>query len=255
MSVRTLAEGRKATLLLLALAAGALLLGVADAFAQNPFGAPKGLPPPVPPAEGITGWLLAKQAEFYRLLSGAIRNAKTDGSAAWLLMGLSFAYGIFHAAGPGHGKAVISSYLVANDETWRRGIALSFASALVQALVAVAVVGVAAALLGATAKTMNNAVWWIEIASYLLIAAMGARLLWTKGGAFLAEWRMLRAPKSMGAAATPAHAHAHHDHAHHHHHDGHDHAHDHHDHTHDHDHAQHDHAHEHHDHGHAHPAH
>src|SRR5215475_11464695 len=131
MSVTTLAGGRKAThfYLLLALVAGAFLVfGIADAFAQNPFGAPKGAPLAPPPApEGITGWLLAKQAEFYRLLSGAIRNAKTDGSAAWLLMGLSFAYGIFHAAGPGHGKAVISSYLVANEETWKRGITLSFA--------------------------------------------------------------------------------------------------------------------------------
>ena len=53
-------------------------------------------------------------------------------------MGISFAYGIFHAAGPGHGKAVISSYLVANEETWKRGVTLSFASALLQALVAVA---------------------------------------------------------------------------------------------------------------------
>ena len=179
------------------------------------------------------GWLLAKQAEFYRLLSGAIRNAKTDGSAAWLLMGLSFAYGIFHAAGPGHGKAVISSYLVANEETWKRGITLSFASALVQALVAIAVVGVAAALLGATAKTMSNAVWWIEIASYALIAFMGARLLYTKGLAFWREWEFLRAPKTLGAAATVAHAHHHHGHAHDHahHHHGHDH---HHDHAHDH---------------------
>jgi nickel/cobalt transporter (NicO) family protein len=248
MSVTTLAGGRKAKhlLLIFALIAGAVvLLGVADAFAQNPFGAQRApVPPPGP--DGIAGWLLAKQAEFYRQLSGTIRQAKTDGNAVWLLMGISFAYGIFHAAGPGHGKAVISSYLVANDETWRRGITLSFASAFVQALVAVAVVGVAAALLGATAKTMNNAVWWIEIASYLLIAAMGARLLWTKGGAFLSEWRMLRAPKSMGAAATPAHAHAHHNHGHHHH-EGHDHAHEHH------DHAHHEHAHDHQDH--AHPAH
>src|SRR3954468_13038899 len=180
MPVRTLAEGRKATLLLLALAAGALLLGVADAFAQNPFGAPKGLPPPVPPAEGITGWLLAKQAEFYRLLFGAIRKAKTDGSAAWLLMGLSFAYGIFHAAGPGHGKAVISSYLVANEETWKRGITLSFASALLQALVAVLVVGVASLIFQAGRQAICNAEYYIEIASYLLIAAMGARLLWVK---------------------------------------------------------------------------
>jgi ABC-type nickel/cobalt efflux system permease component RcnA len=236
MPVTTLAGGRKATLLLMAVVGGLLVLGVADAFAQNPFGAPKGAPPPAAHPEGIMGWLLAKQAEFYRLLSGAIRNAKTHGSAAWLLMGLSFAYGIFHAAGPGHGKAVISSYLVANEETWKRGITLSFASALVQALVAIALVGVAAALLGATAKTMSNAVWWIEIASYALIAFMGARLLHTKGLAFWREWQFLRAPKTLGAAATAPHAlerrgHDHPDHAHH------DHDHDHHDHAHDHDHT------------------
>jgi nickel/cobalt exporter len=243
--MRTLAGGRKALLVVFALLCLAVVIGAGDAFAQNPFGAPKGAPPAVPPPEGIMGWLLAKQAEFYRLLSGAIRNAKTDGSAAWLLMGLSFAYGIFHAAGPGHGKAVISSYLVANEETWKRGITLSFASALVQALVAIAVVSVAAALLGATAKTMSNAVWWIEIASYALIAFMGARLLYTKGLAFWREWEFLRAPKTLGAAATVAHAHHHHDHAHdHHHHHEHD---NHHHHSHDH--------HAHHDHAHANPAH
>jgi nickel/cobalt exporter len=236
MPLKTLAGGRKATLLLiLALIAGALIFGVADAFAQ--FGAPRA--PATPPPEGITGWLLAKQAEFYRLLSGTIRAARTDGSAVWFLMGISFIYGIFHAAGPGHGKAVISSYLVANEETWKRGVTLSFASALVQALVAIAVVGVAAALLGATAKTMSNAVWWIEIVSYILIAFMGARLLYTKGRAFMSEWAFLRAPKTLGAAATVAHDHHHHGHGHHHHHHDHDHVHDHH----------HDHAHGNPDHG------
>jgi ABC-type nickel/cobalt efflux system permease component RcnA len=210
--------GRRNTILVLLLALGALVtLNAADAIAQNPFGAPRppSAPPP-PPADGIAGWLLAKQAEFYRMLSGTIRNARTDGSAVWLLMGISFAYGIFHAAGPGHGKAVISSYLVANEETWKRGIALSFLSAFLQAVVAVALVGIAAALLGATAGTMNRAVWWIEVASYLLIAAIGARLLWVKGGALLRELAALRAPKSVGAAATVTH---HHDQGHHHHHD------------------------------------
>jgi nickel/cobalt exporter len=216
-------------------------LGLADALAQNPFGAPRppaGAPLAPPPPEGFSGWLLAKQAEFYRMLSGTIRSAKTDGSAVWLLMGISFAYGIFHAAGPGHGKAVISSYLVANEETWKRGITLSFLSALLQAFVAVALVGIAAALLGATAGTMNRAVWWIEVTSYTLIAAMGARLLWVKGRAFFSELALLRAPKSVGAAATVTHTHHHHGHAHH------DHAHDHH------AHAHHDHA-----HGHANPGH
>ncbi len=163
---------------------------------------------------------MVKQAEFYKGLSGAIRAAKTDNSALWVLFGLSFAYGLFHAAGPGHGKAVISSYVVANRETWWRGVVLSFASAMVQAAVAVAVVGIAAVLLNATAATMRNAVYWIEIISYSLIIAIGLRLVWAKGRAMLATLRDIQRPKTVGAAATPAHLrdahdHAHHDHAHH----------------------------------------
>src|ERR1019366_3323482 len=77
-------------------------------MAQNPFGAPR----PEPQVGGIVGWLLTKQSEFYREMSSTIRAAKSDGSAVLTLLAISFGYGIFHAAGPGHGKAVISSYLV-----------------------------------------------------------------------------------------------------------------------------------------------
>ena len=100
------------------------------------------------------------------MLSSMIREAKANGSAAYTLIGISFIYGIFHAAGPGHGKAVISSYLVANDETWRRGIALSFAAAILQALTAILIVGIAAVLLGATAKAMGDTVRVVEMVSY-----------------------------------------------------------------------------------------
>ena len=196
-------------------------------LAQNPFGGPR--PPAEPQVGGIIGWILARQSEFYREMSGTIRAAKSDGSAVWTLLGISFAYGIFHAAGPGHGKAVISSYLVANEETARRGIVLSFASALLQALVAVAIVAVFAWLLSSTAKTMCSAEKAIEIVSYGLIAAFGARLVWTKGGGFM------RALQAKPVAAMAA---AHHDH-------GHDHGHHHHEHHHDHD----------HDHGHVHDEH
>ena len=61
----------------------------------------------------------------------------------WLLVGLSFAYGIFHAAGPGHGKAVISSYMLANEVALRRGIMLSFVSAFLQAVTAIVVMALA----------------------------------------------------------------------------------------------------------------
>jgi nickel/cobalt transporter (NicO) family protein len=198
---------------------GILVIAVAvDAALAQPFGMTRA----ESPAEvgGLTGWILAKQAEFYRMFSGLIRASKSDGSAAYTLLGISFLYGIFHAAGPGHGKAVISSYLVANNETWRRGIVLSFASAILQAFTAIALVGIAAALLGATAKAMGNTVRVIEIVSYGLIVAIGLRLLWVKGRAFL---KLLRDDARGHDAHNHPHAHGHsHDHAH-----GHDHHHEH----------------------------
>ncbi|WP_084292389.1 nickel/cobalt transporter [Bradyrhizobium sp. WSM3983] len=201
-----------------------------DLLAQNPFGGLRPAPSANPEVGGIIGWLLAKQSEFYREISATIRAAKTDGSAVWTLLFISFAYGIFHAAGPGHGKAVIASYLVANRETARRGIALSFASALMQSLVAIVIVGISAWILNATAKTMCKAEGAIEIASYGLIALFGLRLIWVKGATFI---RALQAAQPVPAIAGVPHDH--HDHAHSHDHHHHDHAHDHHGHDHVHD--------------------
>lgn len=242
------------------IAVSGVLYAADSAWAQNPFGASKGVGPDSQ-VGGIVGWLLAKQSEFYRQMSATIRAAKTDGTAVWTLLGISFAYGIFHAAGPGHGKAVISSYLVANEETAWRGIVLSFASALMQALVAIAIVGIGAVILNATASAMCGAERVIEIASYGLIAAFGARLAWSKGGGFfraLGSWRDKALPPLV-PASVPALAHAQDHHVHDHHQHG-DHDHSHARTTHDHDHAHHDHAHHNHSahdhtHGHIHDAH
>ena len=224
-------------------AAGALT----SAFAQvGPLDAMR-----APPATGIAGWIVAKQSLFYRELSGLIRAAKTDGSALWGLMGVSFLYGIFHAAGPGHGKAVISSYLLANEETWRRGVALSFAAAVLQALTAVVIVAIVALVIGATAKMMGDTVRVIETVSYALIVLVGARLFWVKGRSFLKTLHAVRSPELVPAAAADQnHIHHDHDRAAHRHHDfaqahydhGHSHC-AHHDHGHDHD-QNHDHSHD-----------
>src|SRR5262245_17859148 len=243
---------RQVAKLVVAVAAILLIAGALDIlFAQgNPFGVPKGgapkaPPAPPPPPDSLFGWIIAKQNEFYRQFSGLIRQAKADGSAVWGLLGVSFLYGIFHAAGPGHGKAVISSYVVANEETWKRGVALSFASALLQALVAVAVVGIASALLSATAATMKSAVDVIEIVSYALIIAIGVRLAWVKGVGLVNAWRGRKSSSAAHAQEHHDHDHAHHDHGHAHanpgaaHHGHHDHAHHAHDHHH-HDHHEHD---------------
>jgi nickel/cobalt transporter (NicO) family protein len=210
-------------------------------LAQSPFGGPRPSAEPQAASQvgGIVGWLLSKQSEFYREISSAIRAAKTDGHAVWTLLAISFAYGIFHAAGPGHGKAVISSYLVANQETARRGVVLSFASALLQSLVAVVIVAIGAWLLNATAKTMCGAEKTIEIASYALIAAFGARLVWTKGASFIGALQAQPSVSPLALAGAATHDHAGHGGGHHHHHDrghdGHGHAHSHIDHDHVHD--------------------
>jgi ABC-type nickel/cobalt efflux system permease component RcnA len=160
----------------LVLAAGGLALA-----ASGPFGVgrPEVALPPAP--GGVFGWILAQQSAFYNALSASVRAAASNGREAWGLVALGLAYGVFHAAGPGHGKAVISAYLFATGETVRRGITLSIASALLQAVAAVAIVATLALVVGATARTMDAVTLNLERASYALIALIGAALAWRKG--------------------------------------------------------------------------
>ena len=125
-------------------------------------------------------WLQDQQASFYKLLTGELKEMRTDGSHVFALAGLSFAYGIFHAAGPGHGKAVISSYMLANEIAARRGIVLAFASAFLQGLTAIAVIAMLSLVLRGVGIRMADATWWLEVASFAGVTALGAWLLWRK---------------------------------------------------------------------------
>jgi len=141
---------------------------------------------------GIMGWLLAEQSRFYLLLTSTIRTIRTNAWASWTLAGLSFAYGVFHAAGPGHGKAVIASYMIANERALKRGLVLTGFAALLQGLVAIAIVTIAAVIFNATAKRMTDAATIIEQVSYAAIVALGLWLVWRKGRALLAALRPLK---------------------------------------------------------------
>jgi ABC-type nickel/cobalt efflux system permease component RcnA len=185
----------------------------ADVLAQSsPFGAGPVAAPTSP--LGIGDWILAEQARFFRALSAAIREAKADGSAAYGLFWLSFLYGIFHAAGPGHGKAVISAYLLADGSTIPRGIFISALAALAQAITAIALVGTAAVLLGATARAMGETVRILELGAYSVIVLFGLALAWRKGRALLQALAAWRNPLPAGAHAHH-HGHDHHAHDHH----------------------------------------
>ncbi|MBI3275824.1 MAG: high frequency lysogenization protein HflD [Methylocystis sp.] len=155
-------------------------------------------------ATGLAGLIVAWQNKFHLELQGAARALKTDASALWALAAASFAYGVFHAAGPGHGKAVLASYMIANETALRRGLALAGLAALLQGSVAIAMVGVAAILFNATARQMSGAASLIEMVSYGAIAALGARLVWTKGRVLLREWRRKAAPRETGGVYCEA---------------------------------------------------
>jgi len=137
---------------------------------------------------GIVGWLMAEQSRLTHLIAGKIHALQHDSSAAWALIALGLAYGVVHAAGPGHGKAVIASYMLANERSLKRGALLSLLAALLQASVAIALVGAAGFLFNATASEMNYAANLTVLASYCGVAAIGLWLVWRKGGALAAAF-------------------------------------------------------------------
>jgi len=122
--------------------------------------------------------------------------------ATWAtLLSVSFAYGVFHAAGPGHGKAVLATYLATHGGAVKRALGLSFAASLLQGMTAIILVVVLVYGLGWITRQAMGSVVWVEQASFLLVAALGAWLCW-------------RAIKQL-RAAYQAHSHSHdHDHSH-----------------------------------------
>ena len=181
--------------------------GAADTSAPAPTQTTAG------PLQGMSTWLIQKQQEAHTALQSAVQRLKSaePWSAALLLAGISFLYGVVHAAGPGHGKAVISSYVLADGRTVRRGVQLSFLAAGVQALSALVVVGILIVALQWTGMQRKAMEAWLETASWGLVALIGAWLVYYQ----------LRGAYAHGAGHD--HHHHHHGHGHHHHHHAHHH--------------------------------
>ncbi|KPQ10605.1 MAG: ABC-type uncharacterized transport system, permease component [Saliniramus fredricksonii] len=163
-----------------------LYLLVPPAPAPAPTAAPFGMTQreTAPPGNALMNTVLALQGLFYQRIQAGVRALPEGGGAFWALMGVGFAYGVFHAAGPGHGKAVISAYLVAEERALRRGIGLCFAAAFLQAVIAIAMVGAAIAVFSLTAVGMDRLTGRVEFTSFLVVALLGLWLTWRKAGHF-----------------------------------------------------------------------
>jgi nickel/cobalt exporter len=169
--------------LILSAATLALLTAASLAHAQSPLGigtAEPSFQPTGGPLAPLLLYVNYEQQAFYRALTGALKAMRQDPWQLASLIGLSFAYGVFHAAGPGHGKAVISSYMIANEVELKRGVVISFISAFVQGVVAVALVGGAWLVLRGTGITLTAATHAMEIASFVMVILFGGWLLFRK---------------------------------------------------------------------------
>jgi ABC-type nickel/cobalt efflux system permease component RcnA len=122
-------------------------------------------------------WIIQTQRELHRALSQAMAAVREDADGAlWSMVSLSFLYGVFHAAGPGHGKVVISAYLATHESRLGRGLLLTGLSSFAQALTAIALVGVLVFLLGWSMRSAESSALVLESASYGLVTLLGVCL-------------------------------------------------------------------------------
>ena len=115
------------------------------------------------------------QGEFYHALVEAVTALKrTPNATTWgLLLGVSFGYGVFHAAGPGHGKVVLSTYLASQGGAWRRALGLSALAALLQGVMAIAIIGVLVFGLGWLTRQAMGSIEQAELVSFAVVSLLG----------------------------------------------------------------------------------
>jgi ABC-type nickel/cobalt efflux system permease component RcnA len=89
--------------------------------------------------------------------------------------------------------------MIANERALKRGLILTFLAAILQGVVAVAIVGVAALIFNATAQRMTQAAQAIEMVSYGAVAALGLWLVWTKGRSLARELRIASPTPTLAA--------------------------------------------------------
>ena len=126
-------------------------------------------------------WARDEQQVYYGTMSAALHALKAGSSstAAWTLMALGFGYGVFHAAGPGHGKVVISSWLLATENDLKRGLLVAFFSSMFQAVTAIALVTLLLLIVAGVGGVIRDVTSYLEAASYAMICGLGLYLMWT----------------------------------------------------------------------------
>lgn len=204
----------------------------------------------------MPAFLVDLQRSLHQTLSDATKRIKTESGdydigAVVVVLLAAFAYGVFHALGPGHGKALVATLFVSRPARIRQSISLGYLIALIHAVVAIAVVLIILYLIQAVfLASFDQASHWTSVLSYGLVALLGlfmfaGALVETISGGRRHLHFHVHLPHWLPGAAAARHSHTHdhdsrgHVHDRNHTHHAHDHDHSHHHGPHDHDHDEH----------------
>jgi ABC-type nickel/cobalt efflux system permease component RcnA len=162
-----------------------LLASSFGASAQSPFTSEKSPPATAPGSPSLHPYpflarIAAWQQQLNRKMAALTRQARETGNIRpfLFLIAISVVYGILHAAGPGHGKAVATSYLVSQDRQVGSGILVGNLIALSHGLSGIALVlAVHFILRRGLGGSLENVSHVTQIISYSLIVLLGMGLL------------------------------------------------------------------------------
>ena len=128
----------------------------------------------------LAQWAAGQQRGFQNTIAGGLRATRGgDAAALWTVLLASFAYGVVHAAGPGHGKIVIGGYGLARAVPMLRLSLIALAASLGQAVTAVALVYAGIMILGLGREALVGVTEGIMApASYGAIVLIGLWLIW-----------------------------------------------------------------------------
>lgn len=147
----------------------------------------------------IGTWAAGHQREFQNQMALSLRGVRAgNGQAFWTLITVCFAYGFFHAVGPGHGKVLIGGYGLARRVAVLRLSAISLVASLGQAVTAVALV--------------YGGVWLFQLSREELVGTADGVMAPVSYGmiVLVGLWLLLRGLRRLWTRPAPA-GHAHHD--------------------------------------------
>jgi ABC-type nickel/cobalt efflux system permease component RcnA len=127
----------------------------------------------------ITIGFVRLQRDINHALTDSVAGLKSGGSpgAIALCLAIAFAYGVFHAVGPGHGKAVILSYFLSREARIMRGIWMGSQIAFFHVVSAIAIVLLVHWLLDVAFAQPVDQLQFLKLGSYGAIAAIGLFML------------------------------------------------------------------------------